>query len=177
MYIYAKTSYNNLYHTTDILHAIEIIESDKLESRNETSSLSATRVCFTRDKNKVILPGAKSPIQFVVDADKLKTQYKVVPYSEYGSAIARGYSWEPDPLKIRYESEERVVSRDIYPLSKYLVRVDVPDSILSLVCKQIQGSYTYRDNFKYLQQVLEGTNLNIGNNLKQCFNLLEETED
>ena len=102
-------------------------------------------VSFTRDKN--FMPNStigasiggvgnenKLKVIFVVDKDKLKSQYKIVPF-DYSSIEDRWYDKrmkdEPDtimqPRAIRTsksnEYEERVLTNKIEPLRRYIIDI------------------------------------------------------
>lgn len=67
------------------------------------------KVSFTRQYNLNFLE--KNNIRLVLDRDKLKTKYKIIPHN--------------DP-SISYKDEyEEIIKDDIYPLDRYLVQVDI----------------------------------------------------
>lgn len=128
-----------LYHHTSEERALDIIRQDKLRGSlpssdyleldkrlSQTTSQSA--VSLTRDKNFIpgITIGASwdKPkdlnVVFVLDSNKLKTRYKVEPfnYSSIDSRIFDDMGYEKNP-----EMEERVLTKFIYPLRKYVTNI------------------------------------------------------
>ena len=138
-----------LYHKTSTSRGLKIMDSDSLitsrpsdeylklddELRN-TEKQSA--ISFTRDKNwepdQSIGVGSGSKIEdtnitFVVDRDKLKTKYKLEPFS-YDIIGDRDYRNKGIELpkwmtrrKKNPEMEERVFTDKIYPLHNYVIDI------------------------------------------------------
>ena len=126
-----------LYHKTSTNRGLDIIASDSLRGvlpsgdyLGHDSRLAKTKtqtaISFTRDKNwnpnKTIGIGLgnsleDSNITFVVDKDKLKTKYKVEPFNYHGIEPEHYYDRKNSEL------EERVMTNEIYPLSKYLIDI------------------------------------------------------
>lgn len=127
-----------LYHHTSEDRALKIMDENKLRGtlpsgnylsldnrlRNTPSQAS---ISFTRDKN--FKPGLSIGsswdmpkdlnVIFVLDRNKLATRYKIEPFN---------YSYlDPDfrdqPYEKNEELEERVLSKYIYPLDKYVVDI------------------------------------------------------
>jgi hypothetical protein len=128
-----------LYHHTSEDRAVDIMDQDKLRGSlpsedyleldkrlSQTPSKSA--VSLTRDKN--FTPGITigsswdSPkdlnVIFVLDSNKLKTRYKIEPfnYSSIDPRIFDDMGYEKNP-----EMEERVLTRYIHPLRKYVTNI------------------------------------------------------
>ena len=138
-----------LYHKTSTSRGLKIMDSDSLitsrpsdeylklddELRN-TEKQSA--ISFTRDKNwepdQSIGVGSGSKIEdtnitFVVDRDKLKTKYKLEPFS-YDIIGDRDYRNKGIELpkwmtrrKKNPEMEERVFTDKTYPLHNYVIDI------------------------------------------------------
>ncbi len=138
-----------LYHKTSTNRGLDIINSDSLrgvlpseeylkfddELRNTKKQRA---ISFTRDKNwepdRSIGMGIDSPIEdkdiaFVVDSNKLKTKYKLVPfdYAVIGDRQFKSRGIELPKEYIRQqkntEREERVLTDEIYPLHKYVIDI------------------------------------------------------
>ena len=144
-----------VYHHTFEHRAVSIIQSDSMigtkpddDLLNLDPTLNATKhqkmISFTRDKNFVpdqsigasVGSGNSKGLNviFVVDLNKLKTKYKVVPF-DYSSLDNKWYEREkkenPDtisqPRPIRTsknkEFEERVLTDVIHPLRPYVIDI------------------------------------------------------
>jgi hypothetical protein len=128
-----------LYHHTSEERAINIMNQDKLRGSlpsdeylsldkrlSQTPSQSA--ISLTRDKNFIpgITIGASwdKPkdlnVVFVLDSNKIKTRYKVEPfnYSSIDPRIFDDLGYEKNP-----EMEERVLTKNISPLHKYVTKI------------------------------------------------------
>jgi hypothetical protein len=128
-----------LYHHTSEERAINIMNQDKLRGSlpsDEYLSLdkrlaqtpSQSAISLTRDKNFV--PGNTigaswdTPkdlnVVFVLDSNKIKTRYKVEPfnYSSIDPRIFDDMGYEKNP-----EMEERVLTKNISPLHKYVTKI------------------------------------------------------
>ena len=128
-----------LYHHTSEERAINIMNQDKLRGSlpsdeylsldkrlSQTPSQSA--ISLTRDKNFIpgITIGASwdKPkdlnVVFVLDSNKIKTRYKVEPfnYSSIDPRIFDDMGYEKNP-----EMEERVLTKNISPLHKYVTKI------------------------------------------------------
>lgn len=123
-------SHAYLYHATNLLLAVEIIKSNRLkaggwESRGSHDPKDYNNrhkfVSLTRDLNF-----AKSwrtgDVVFVIDQNKLRNSYKVTPFDYFDYSIKGGIGFESDTKNLRSEAEE-YVTKDIYPLDKYLVKI------------------------------------------------------
>jgi hypothetical protein len=145
-----------LYHHTTESRALSIMNSDMMRGTKPDDdildvdpTLSNTKhqsmVSFTRDKNFVpnetigasaggLGDSNKLKVIFVVDKDKLKSNYKIVPF-DYSALEDRWYDKrikdEPDtimqPKAIRTsksnEYEERVLTNKIQPLRRYIIDI------------------------------------------------------
>jgi len=138
-----------LYHKTSTSRGLDIINSDSLRGTlpsdeyliwdDELRNTKKQRaISFTRDKNwepdQSIGMGLDSPIEdkditFVVDSNKLKTKYKLVPF-DYATIGDRQLKLRGEELPKEYirqqknpEREERVLTDEIYPLQKYVVDI------------------------------------------------------
>jgi len=145
-----------LYHHTTESRALSIMNSDMMRATKPDDDLleldptlantkHQSMVSFTRDKN--FMPNStigasiggvgnenKLKVIFVVDKDKLKSQYKIVPF-DYSSIEDRWYDKrmkdEPDTIMqsraIRTsksnEYEERVLTNKIEPLRRYIIDI------------------------------------------------------
>ena len=128
-----------LYHHTSEKRALDIMSQDKLRGSLPSSDYleldkrlsqtpSQSAVSLTRDKNFTpgITIGASwdQPtdlnVIFVLDSNKLKTRYKVEPfnYSSIDPRIFDDMGYEKNP-----EMEERVLTKFIYPLRKYVTNI------------------------------------------------------
>ena len=157
-----------VYHHTFENRAVSIIQSNSMMGTKPDDDLldfdptlktskHQRMVSFTRDKNFIpdqsigasVGSGDSSKLNtiFVLDLNKLKTRYRVVPY-DYSSLDMKYYEKrrkeEPDteinPPKPREgknnEREERVLTNIIYPLRPYIINIiykgDNPE-IISLI--------------------------------------------
>lgn len=145
-----------LYHHTTESRALSIMNSDMMKGTRPDDDIIAvdqtlsntphqSMVSFTRDKN--FIPdqsigasiggdrdASKLKVIFVVDKDKLRTNYKVVPF-DYGALEDRWYEKEKkeDPETNRQprapregknkEYEERVLTNKIQPLRRYITDI------------------------------------------------------
>ena len=128
-----------LYHHTSEKRALDIMSQDKLRGSLPSSDYleldkrlsqtpSQSAISLTRDKNFTpgITIGASwdQPtdlnVIFVLDSNKLKTRYKVEPfnYSSIDPRIFDDMGYEKNP-----EMEERVLTKFIYPLRKYVTNI------------------------------------------------------
>ena len=145
-----------LYHHTSESRALSIMNSDMLRGTRPDDDILAvdptldntphqSMVSLTRDKNFVpnetigasaggLGDSKKLKVIFVVDKDKLKSNYKIVPF-DYSALEDRWYDKrmkdEPDtimqPRAIRTsksnEYEERVLTNKIQPLRRYVTDI------------------------------------------------------
>jgi hypothetical protein len=145
-----------LYHHTTESRALSIMNTDMLRGTRPDDDILAvdptldntshqSMVSFTRDKNFVpngtigasaggLGDSNKLKVIFVVDKDKLKSHYKIVPF-DYSALEDRWYDKrikdEPDtimqPKAIRTsksnEYEERVLTNKIQPLRRYVTDI------------------------------------------------------
>ena len=144
-----------VYHHTFENRAVNIIKSNSMigtkpddDLLNLDSTLRDTKhqrmISFTRDKNFIpdqsigasVGSGNSEGLNviFVVDLNKLKTRYRVVPF-DYSSLDNKWYEKEKqeDPNTIREprpsrtsknkELEERVLTDKIYPLRPYVIDI------------------------------------------------------
>jgi len=128
-----------LYHHTSEQRALDIMSQNKLRGSLPSSdyleldkrlsqSPSQSAISLTRDKNfePGITIGASwdKPkdlnVVFVLDSNKLKTRYRVEPfnYSSIDPDIFDDMGYEKNP-----ELEERVLTKFIYPLRKYVTNI------------------------------------------------------
>lgn len=128
-------SHAYLYHATNLLLAVEIIKSNIIkaggwESRGTHDPKDYGNrhkfVSMTRNLNF-----AKSwrtgDVVFVIDQNKLRSRFKVTPFDYFDYSIKGGVGFETDSKNLRSEAEE-YVTKDIYPLDKYLVKILVKHS-------------------------------------------------
>ena len=145
-----------LYHHTSESRALSIMNSDMLRGTRPDDDILAvdptldntqhqSMVSLTRDKNFVpnetigasaggLGDSKKLKVIFVVDKDKLKSNYKIVPF-DYSALEDRWYDKrmkdDPDtiiqPRAIRKsksnEYEERVLTNKIEPLRRYIIDI------------------------------------------------------
>ena len=145
-----------LYHHTTESRALSIMNTDMMRGTKPDDdildvdpTLANTKhqsmVSFTRDKNFIpnetigasaggLRDSNKLKVIFVVDKDKLKSHYKIVPF-DYSALEDRWYDKrikdEPDtimqPRAIRKsksnEYEERVLTNKIEPLRRYIIDI------------------------------------------------------
>ena len=95
-----------LYHITPAENVGRILIDDELKTH-------AQQISFSRDKRFWIVTGKdeNSDIRFVIDGDKLSHKYKIVPTS--------GYKHKD------HEAEERIYTKAVKPLSKYLLAIEI----------------------------------------------------
>lgn len=144
-----------VYHHTFEHRAVDIIHTDSMIGTKPDDDLldfdptlkntkNQRMVSFTRDKNFIpdqsigasVGSGDSSKLNtiFVLDLNKLKTKYKVVPY-DYSSLDRKYYEkrrkeepdtemYAPKPREGKNnEREERVLTNIIYPLRPYIVDI------------------------------------------------------
>jgi len=127
-----------LYHHTSEERALSILKQDKLRGslpgddyleldKRVKNSPYQSVVSFTRDKNFIpglsigssLEPPKDLNVILVLDRDKLRTKYKIESFN-YSSM-------DPDFKNLPYnkneETEERVLTKYIYPLNKYLIKI------------------------------------------------------
>ena len=137
-----------IYHMTNDINALRIIYNDTLRGSvvseddilsDKTLAMSKHRmmVSFTRDKNfkpSEALAGGegideRSAITFVVDKNRLKTKYRVLPFNYWDiqDKYYQRHHGTDTPQKYKdkrtEESEERVLTDKITPLSRYIIDV------------------------------------------------------
>lgn len=105
--------FNALYHSTHVDSAIRILRTNSLETGYGDNSDSSTSICFTTNPN-YILDKVETPIQLVLDYNKLSKDYRCYNFNELEDARDS-------------ESEVRVDS-NIYKLSKYLMKINLTNS-------------------------------------------------
>jgi len=147
-----------LYHNTSVDRAKKILETNKFEAfLNDSNILTDFRyqtpgkdflitpfgpivtdrykhkkyVSFTRNKFYI---RTFDNVQFIIDGNKLSENYKIVPYSQFGGR-------EHD------ESEERVY-KDINNLSKYLLKIIIPQEQPELEYLLEKRNIPYEINLK-----------------------------
>lgn len=120
-----------IYHYTTFNNAEKIMDSNMLKgSYNELEDRKYPVISFTRNKNLHHTNYHKSAgdsffVRFVLDSEKLSFNYNLRPYQH--------------PLEIEFGkinffgAEERVIASKIYPLDKYLIKIEIISSMLEKV--------------------------------------------
>jgi len=142
-----------LYHHTTESRALSIMNSDTMKGTRPdddilevdptlTNTPNQSMISFTRDKNFIpsstigagsggIGDASKLKVIFVLDKEKLKSRYKVVPF-DYKSLEDRWNKKRQDPenreptpprMGKDNEYEERVLTNKIFPLKRYLIDI------------------------------------------------------
>lgn len=106
---------NYLYHSTDIEHAIQILESNTLKaiSSDYEKEDHVPSISFTRDKN--FLPVDVLTVQFVLDRKKLTNNYKIELIDDFKNT------------KLKRKQSEEYITRNITNLNKYIIEVRVDE--------------------------------------------------
>jgi hypothetical protein len=116
-----------IYHYTSYNNAEGILKKGKLRSDmgGALGSLDDPyySISFTRDKNfhkvarNLTYVGTNIPCRFTFDGDSMSNKYSFKPFAQKG--FEKG--------KRRFESEERIVSKDVFdvPLDKYVISFDI----------------------------------------------------
>lgn len=104
-----------VYHCTDYFGLDAILSSDKILASTRVNG-GKQGVCVTRDKNYFVKSLIKSDIQIALDQRRISQRYKIEPYAEkdYRKGTEKGS-----------ESEERIVTKELTNVSKYIVYVDM----------------------------------------------------
>jgi len=168
----SQVNVSPLYHFTDELSAIEIMNTDTLEGSRPPDddildldpTLKNTKhhrmISFTRNFNWK--PGStigqgklgiekKQTVVFELDRDKVRTKYRLVPYNYWNTEdkwYEKRAKEEPDFVPNRNpnrgdEYEERALTEKIYPLSNYIVDI-------KYIGPEFQGVDIKRRIYKYL---------------------------
>ena len=125
-----------LYHFTTYRKAVLIGKSNKLKRTLKEDSISLTRNYALDDFGFV---------RFAIDGDKLSENYSIKPFLFQGKGYA-GYKDNPDKMRQHYskEAEERITGKDIYPLDRYLIQIDLFDfgkRNIELLKREIQDQF------------------------------------
>lgn len=113
-----------LFHGTTLAKAISILDNNTLKaSANNYYNIMVSKkpsISFSRDLNFIKnMPLGDHPIIFVLDADKLKNNYKIIPISD-NKNNALG------PRKARYSANskaEEIIEKDIVNIKKYIIKI------------------------------------------------------
>ncbi len=144
-----KYSGITLYHVTSYKNLIKILDSNKLVV-GSTGAIS-----FTRNRNllrqaTVGLGGVGVVLE--LDAGKLTNTYAVKPYKYHNLDVSVGD-----------ESEERVVSKNIDGLSKYLLRVKLyetyfpePNTRDNMILCRVMGNDNHSIEFSVFIEFIKG---------------------
>lgn len=125
-----------LYHYTTIGNALKITRDNRLNRSFDTDE-NMDFISFTRDKNfhtvedRITSGITGLDCRFVVDGDKLTNNYKIKPYDYYKG------EYENDELYNEYE--ERVIGKDIYNFSKYVIALEINEVQLYEWIKDSEG--------------------------------------
>jgi hypothetical protein len=157
---YLKGANAPLSHSTNIWFAKEILKTNSLTRTNDRP------ISFSRDPNYVYL---NFPITFVFDADKLRHNYKLVPFDYMNfkgmtkSNPKRHYSENP------FEFEE-TVNKDINHISKYLIEIRLNKSIDRLRDSKRNTRQEYKESYEdFLKEILEFREKNYSSSFKILF--------
>lgn len=114
-----------LYHTTNVYHAAEIINTDSLVKCGPTGpglhnsqSYKVPPISFTRDPNFKYLDEL---VTFKLDAVKLGSKFKIMPFDYLG----REHHPKGDPDRNGDFEFEETVNKDIHGLHKYLMEIQL----------------------------------------------------
>lgn len=113
-----------LFHGTTLAKAISILDNNTLKaSANNYYNIMVSKkpsISFSRDLNFIKnMPLGDHPVIFVLDADKLKNNYKIIPISD-NKNNALG------PIKARYSANskaEEIIEKDIVNIKKYIIKI------------------------------------------------------
>lgn len=116
-----------LYHFTEMLAAISIVEMDTLASNVRYADIARLsdprpipgRISLTRDK-KYRVRGNSTGVAFELDHDKLTTRFRIQPYAD---GFVRNN--RPDNLGGRREEAEEYIDGMLRPLESYLTAIHI----------------------------------------------------
>lgn len=124
MKILIENAQTFLYHVTDIDQFIEIAKSNVLKATSYTDGnkfvdgIPKVRACFTRKPAHM-----GGDVKFVVNKDKLSTQYKITPFNMFQT-----YRRKSGNISKLYRSQyEEFVDRDITNFIRYVDKIYVED--------------------------------------------------
>lgn len=107
-----------IYHFTDPLNALKILQSNKLLAGNSSGDSYTNGISFTRNKN--LNRGGCTAVHIVINGDKLSNRYHIEPLNVWSHM-------EPLDGHGPYdrEDEERVTKLEIKDILKYIIRIDI----------------------------------------------------
>lgn len=111
--------YAPLYHCTDIVYFIQIMESNVLKATHDKSQSSDKLLYFTRNKNYVARQGDTEALQIRLkfDKNKLTTKYKIEPYEN----IIRHSRYDKD----KYSEQAEICRKDINNVFDYITEIEI----------------------------------------------------
>lgn len=113
-----------LYHYTSFSNGLWIIKSNTLKgSISKPSFVSLTRDKSFHKQHRIM---AGTDLRLVLDGDKLSTKYKIKPH-DFGAED---------------ESEERILTTAIIDIKKYLIRIDLYESLWELQDDESDRQYS-----------------------------------
>lgn len=127
--ILERKQVGTLYHWTDMMNLMYIYDSNKLKygeakEINPYTGKKEPFISLTRDKkfDRFRRPGVRTEIAIILNGNKISDKYKIRPYA---------FDFEKDnlediPLQVKDEMEERVFTKEISPLKKYMEGIYVP---------------------------------------------------
>ncbi len=121
----------NYYHYTSFSNIISILEDDQLSEGN-IAGISLTRSKLLHKSTDYL----STHIRLELDGDLLTNDYKIKPHfdnnllDKEGNYLNRTWKGNPNIDSYFLEFEERVSSKIIKPLSKYLVGISVDSNFL-----------------------------------------------
>jgi hypothetical protein len=127
-----------LYHYTSMEFAEDIMKSNKLlGSLNDFEERQYKVVSLTRDKNfhnteYHSMVGSSYFVRFVLDSELLSHRYKLRPIFSY---FEKKYGKQK-----LFGAEEGVITDEIYPLSKYLVRIEIIKPFMDIALKRYKNN-------------------------------------
>lgn len=157
---YLSGSKAPLSHSTNVWYAKDILDTNVLK-KQDTGTTSV--VSLTRDPNFTYMD---LPVTFVLDADKLSSNYKIVPF-DYMNFEPEGKA-NPE-RKGDFEYEE-TVDRDIKNLDRYITEIRFNPSIDKIRNAPLNTKEEWRESYEDLiKAIIKYKEDNYSNKLKVFF--------
>ncbi len=132
---YLAGSRSPLYHTTSIKNAVLIFKTDMLKASvgDEVDPSTKAAVSLSRYEKFRYMEGF---VSFKLDQEKLMNKYKIKPYEFFRTDKPKS-----NPRReTNYEFEEQIL-KDVKPLSKYLMEIQLDARIIDLSTSFIKEWY------------------------------------
>lgn len=140
-----------LYHCTDFYGLDKILSTNKILASTRVNG-GKVGVCVTRDKSYYVNSLVKTDIQIALDQRKISQRYRIEPYSEESYRKVTGEK--------PYESEERIVVKQLSGVDKYILHVDMSDKEIAREEKYLRKVRDTLDlTWKGINQILEDADL------------------